>query len=168
MKSAPPILIPCPVCEAPDGYELVGYGAYGRPVVRCPRDGVWIAQGSPRIGDIAAAPQWEPGDPRRYAAILAAVRPHAKPGARLHDMGCGTGGMLAAARADGYAVTGSDISELAVESVRQMGIEAWAGRLIDIPVAGANVLTSACVFPHHIADWQTEVAGIRHVLQRGG
>lgn len=74
-----------------------------------------------------------PGDPygscfaytrHRLQSYLDRLLPAAAPGARLLDLGCGTGHHLAWARARGYAVAGTDGSEAMLAEARRLNPEA--------------------------------------------
>jgi SAM-dependent methyltransferase len=105
-------------------------------------------------------------DQRRFLADAPAR------GARLLDVGCGTGQFLAAARAAGYRVTGIDLSPTQVELARRrfrlpdvqaLSLEALAAR----HPAPFDVVTAFQVL-EHVADPRTFLVTLHAIVASGG
>jgi SAM-dependent methyltransferase len=89
-----------------------------------------------------------PGWSRRMEAEAMFLR--ARRGARLLDVGCGSGDWLAAMRARGWEVVGVDFDQAAVETARARGIEAHCGQLTDcgFPSQSFEAITLSHVIEH--------------------
>jgi len=94
-------------------------------------------------------------------------RPH--PGGRLLDVGCGTGYFIAAARADGYHVSGIDLSHGQLEVARRrfgltdvhaLTLDEYAGR---VAPASFDVVTAFQVL-EHVADPGSFLRRIRSLV----
>jgi len=135
----------CPVCSTGGSFSAVE--RHGRfTVLHCPACDVQFSEPMEAAGDafydsheLYAGPeiwytstktlQW---DQRMFLRD----RPH--PGGRLLDVGCGTGYFIAAARADGYHVSGIDLSHGQLEVARRrfgltdvhaLTLDEYAGRV---------------------------------------
>lgn len=113
---------PCPVCNAGRDRHFYAYRRYGLSmrVVICTGCGLLRSEPMPNEEELVAArgsldrlhrPAYSRSDcenrARRYLRGLGA---HARPGARLLDVGCGDGSFLALASASGLKCTGVDIA----------------------------------------------------------
>lgn len=99
---------------------------------------------APGTGDIS------PADRLRCDAAVALLRPHADPGARIADLGCGSGMLLGALRAAGWSrLAGIDPAPGAPEQARQQfkldcvqcGTLDQAPRLLDLSAMDVVCLT---------------------------
>jgi len=77
------------------------------------------------------------------------IVPRQPPPARLLDVGCGNGELLAAAAERGYEVEGIDVSETSAELCRSRGLSARAGDFLSADLGGPfDVLTMWDVVEH--------------------
>lgn len=91
------------------------------------------------------------------------IAPRLRPGSIL-EIGCGTGHMLAAAKARGRIVAGTELSPHHREYVkRQWGIEATES----LPAGSFDNVVSCNVF-EHIADPYEHLLAVRRILNPGG
>jgi 2-polyprenyl-3-methyl-5-hydroxy-6-metoxy-1,4-benzoquinol methylase len=88
---------------------------------------------------------------------------------RLLDVGCGTGGFLAAARERGWAVAGVDLIPSAVEVARGRGLDVRTGRLEDSgnPQAAWDVVSALHVL-EHVPDALTFLRTLARWVRPGG
>jgi SAM-dependent methyltransferase len=124
------------------------------------------------IHKIAAVEQvhwWYRGTREICFSLIAAALPRQRP-LRILDVGCGTGGNLAALRAFGHA-RGVDIDPLCLEYCRNRGLECAPGSLTELHAADQtldlittfDVLTQAAREEH-----DGIVQGMRRALAPGG
>jgi SAM-dependent methyltransferase len=108
----------------------------------------------------------------KYRSILSLLTNGAsQPGARLLDIGCDTGALLAFASEEfGWTVTGVEVSPLAAEAARRVhGIEVLADDVmnLDLPVGGYDYVTLVDVLEHTTEPLRL-LAKLRRVLRQGG
>lgn len=94
-----------------------------------------------------------------------------KPGARVADLGCGSGVFSDFLQRAGFAAVGVDISPklIAIGKSKYPGLELLQGDIEDLPFANEGldgVLLSGVV--HHFPDPRRCVAEVHRVLRRGG
>ncbi len=112
-----------------------------------------------------------PCDARRLtetAACIAAFLPDHS--ARLLDIGCANGGLLARLKEMGFAqVCGFDLPASCVESTRKLGIEAHIGSVTQHPpgVGKFDLIILSHVM-EHLRDVHQAVRGVEQLLQAGG
>jgi ubiquinone/menaquinone biosynthesis C-methylase UbiE len=104
---------------------------------------------------------WRP--PEAYLVFLDYLE--AKPGARLLDVGCGTGHLLRAAEDRGLAASGTDISEEGVQIARrtspQSNIVVGRGEQLDFPDGEFDFVTCIGALEHFLDMRQ----GLREMLR---
>jgi SAM-dependent methyltransferase len=87
-----------------------------------------------------------------YDEALAVLGRDLKPGARLLDVGCGSGGFLHRARLAGFAVSGLDFNSDRVKLLQSAGLDVFEGSLLDFarsrPDAKFDVVTLFQVLEH--------------------
>ncbi|HXT52478.1 MAG TPA: class I SAM-dependent methyltransferase [Thermoanaerobaculia bacterium] len=101
-----------------------------------------------------------------YAARLAVVRSHVA-GGRLLELGCATGGFLAAARAC-FEVQGLDVSAFAVEEARKKGLDAAVGSLEAAELAPFFDAIVAFDTIEHVTEPRRVAARAFELLRPGG
>jgi 2-polyprenyl-3-methyl-5-hydroxy-6-metoxy-1,4-benzoquinol methylase len=84
---------------------------------------------------------------RRYDRLTREVLPP-HPGARLLDVGCGSGAFLAQMREVGWTVVGQDVDEKAAAAARARGIEVRLGPLANDHGDSFDVITANHVIEH--------------------
>ena len=103
-------------------------------------------------------------------ALVAAVAP--SPHAHILDVGCGTGAVARAARAQapGATIVGLDPSLDMLEAARRGGVAAVVnGSLPELPFAGASFDVVVCAFVlTHVDDPDAAVRDMKRVLRAGG
>lgn len=109
---------------------------------------------------------------RKYHRVLSLMANGAThPGARLLDVGCDTGALLAVARDDfGWTVTGVEVSPQAAETARgTYGLDVLVGDLteLDLPIESYDYITLADVL-EHTAEPMGLLARVRRFLVPGG
>lgn len=90
---------------------------------------------------------------REGVEFSACYLPRPKPGARLLEVGCGSGGMLERMAGLGWNVSGVDLDQDAAERARARGLDVRAGELVD--VAHPDRSFDAIVLVHvieHVSD----------------
>ena len=170
----------CPVCSTGGSFSAVE--RHGRfTVLHCPACDVQFSEPMEAAGDafydsheLYAGPeiwytstktlQW---DQRMFLRD----RPH--PGGRLLDVGCGTGYFIAAARADGYHVSGIDLSHGQLEVARRrfgltdvhaLTLDEYAGRVAPMSFD----LVTAFQVLEHVADPAAFLRKIRTLVAPEG
>lgn len=88
---------------------------------------------------------------------------------RLLDIGCGAGTLLQAARKNGWAAQGLDVSPSAVTHVRKLGFEVFQGELqkAEFPSGHFDVITAAEIL-EHLSNPGLLVEEVARVLRPGG
>ena len=88
---------------------------------------------------------------------------------RLLDIGCGAGGLLLAARKNGWNAQGLDVAEQATEHVRKLGFEVFHGELqqAKFPSQHFDVITAAEIL-EHLSEPRLLVQEVARVLRPGG
>ena len=90
------------------------------------------------------------------------------PGAQLLDAGCG-GGLLAPHVPPGYRHVGADLSETALQTAREHGVEAVKADVADLPFEDASFdVVVAGEILEHVPDLGAVVAEAARVLKPGG
>lgn len=93
-----------------------------------------------------------------------------RPGARVLDLGCGTGNYTVPAAETGARVVGADLSrEMVARAARKSRLPHWVqadGHRLPFPDAVFDAAFAVLVL-HHIPDWERVVAEVRRVLGRG-
>lgn len=184
----------CPLCGAAGGRTvargrdyLIGYFQDVYEVRRCPSCQVMYTWPRPTAEELAAAYSrqglpWHDQEPvpegrSRLRRLLGRIAfgdlrwlPPLPPGARLLDLGCGTGGFLASLRGRGWQLVGVDISEEAVWRGRQLyDLELRAGTLAEqrFPDGHFDCVCAWHVL-EHLPDLQETLREIRRILRPGG
>jgi SAM-dependent methyltransferase len=105
---------------------------------------------------------------RRLDEIVATFEPYRQTN-RLLDVGCGAGSFLEAAARAGWRPHGVEVSRPAVEHVRRLGFEIFAGELesADHPDGHFDVVVASEVL-EHVADPRAMLREIARVLRPGG
>lgn len=91
-------------------------------------------------------------------------------GARLLDVGCGSGDFLELARAAGWSVQGSDFDAAAVATARSRGLDVQQGGLEVLQAAASasfDLITLSHVF-EHVHDQMSWLKELHRVLRQGG
>ena len=151
---------PCPSCRSPEAQPLFaqrfarieGGSIHGGYDVACCRlCGTLYADGIPSQPEFdryyqamskyespSAAGTTSPIDQRRFAEIAALVAPHLPAGARVLEIGCASGGLLAELVGRGVArAAGIDPSPACARTARELyGLDVRAGSVFDDPFAG--------------------------------
>jgi SAM-dependent methyltransferase len=88
---------------------------------------------------------------------------------RLLDIGCGAGGLLVAARKNGWNAQGLDVAEQATEHVRKLGFEVFHGELQQaaFPSQHFDVITAAEIL-EHLSEPRLLVQEVARLLRPGG
>ncbi|MBI4371702.1 MAG: class I SAM-dependent methyltransferase [Elusimicrobia bacterium] len=105
-----------------------------------------------------------------YDEALALLRRARAPGARLLDVGCGDGGFLHRAKAEGWAPSGLDFNPARAKALRERGFEIFDGALPELAArapAAFDALTIFQVLEHLDApnDWLRAASSL---LKPGG
>lgn len=111
-------------------------------------------------------------DLARFREVAASIRAYVpSPASRILEVGCATGGLLAALRDAGYpAVAGIDPSPACAEAVRRLyGIPATAGTLHDlgVPDGSSDVLVLVGVL-EHVRDLDGALERLSRAVSPGG
>jgi SAM-dependent methyltransferase len=179
--------ISCPVCDLKDTTPVLqsDAGALGvLTLVRCRNCGVAYLDPQPDPADMAPfyAPDYYGGAEAKFGTWVEGMRNLAgslrarrlaaglAPGARVLDVGCGDGRLLAAFAALGYACTGT---ERAQDHPRPgsaaAGVEIHTGDLAEVGLA--ENCFDLCVFWHvleHLHDPYESLVEARQILSPGG
>jgi SAM-dependent methyltransferase len=186
-------ILSCPMCNSHEwgDYSVVAFGSQahgGVPhfaVLRCRRHGVEFADAFPAAaepaseeasGDVESLTALYGDDPNRtfprYVQFMDRVEAIVGPGsgAVLHDVGCGMGHLLFEARRRGWRVQGSDIAPGVKLGIERQGVNCYIGSLsnLRIPSESCDVVTSFCVFPHHLAESRPDMVAVARMLKPGG
>jgi cyclopropane fatty-acyl-phospholipid synthase-like methyltransferase len=104
----------------------------------------------------------------RLEEITAAFSPYRREN-RLLDIGCGAGGLLLAARKNGWNAQGLDVAEQATEHVRRLGFEVFHGELqqAGFPAQHFDVITAAEII-EHLSEPRLLVQEVARLLRPGG
>ena len=156
----------------------------GSVIYQCPRCGLRGLSTRPRMEDLADFATTYARD--KYADWVGITRSgqldkdHAEvlerltgllgssEGRSMFDVGAGAGGFLKMAREQGYAVTGNDLSQGAVDLAAESGIELLLGDLADIDDPGQHdAVTLWCVLAH-VPDGSALMRDVLKVLKPGG
>ena len=88
---------------------------------------------------------------------------------KLLDIGCGAGGLLEAARGQGWQAQGLDVSSHAAKHVRGLGFEVFEGELSEAayPAQEFDVVTAAELL-EHIFDPRSLLQEVARILRPGG
>jgi len=88
---------------------------------------------------------------------------------RLLDIGCGAGGLLLAARKNGWNAQGLDVAEPATGHVRTLGFDVFHGELhqAQFPAQHFDVITAAEIL-EHLSEPRLLVQEVARVLRPGG
>jgi 2-polyprenyl-3-methyl-5-hydroxy-6-metoxy-1,4-benzoquinol methylase len=167
-------LVACDLCG---GKDFAIRDAATR-VMQCRRCGYRFTNPRPSQAEIAAAYSapaqydgWLAQDAGReimWSRRWALVKQFAK-GKRLLDVGAGIGTFLAHAHADGWDVTGTEISRSAIGIARERyGIALIEGQLEDIPTAGQFDLVTMWHVLEHLPSPSHAVTQCRDLLKTGG
>jgi 2-polyprenyl-3-methyl-5-hydroxy-6-metoxy-1,4-benzoquinol methylase len=129
-------------------------------------DRLWmraVKQYGAQLDEIERSHWWFAG---RRAVILSALRRFVRPGSRVLDFGCGSGG-LTAELARHYRVLGVDFSAPALEVARQRGLDV---RLIAGGEALPDGFDAACAFDviEHVEDDAVELKRLAAAVRPGG
>jgi 2-polyprenyl-3-methyl-5-hydroxy-6-metoxy-1,4-benzoquinol methylase len=105
---------------------------------------------------------------KRLDEIIAGFAPYKQTG-RLLDVGFGAGSLMEAAARAGWTASGVEVSEKAVEHVRQLGFDVFCGELADAhyPDGHFDVVTASEVL-EHVPDPRSLVAEIARIVRPGG
>jgi len=88
---------------------------------------------------------------------------------RLLDLGCGAGVIMEAAAAAGWKVSGLEISQTAVDHLRQFGYDVFKGELVEAHYStGTFDVVVASELLEHIPAPRTFVKEISRILRSGG
>jgi 2-polyprenyl-3-methyl-5-hydroxy-6-metoxy-1,4-benzoquinol methylase len=189
------LLRPCPICAGkeaetlhrqefylPEGHPLQG----GYDVAACEGCGfvyadtvvdqaaydLFYAKRSkyedPKTSTGSGQSEW---DARRLNEMSEAIaRRASSPGARILDLGCANGGLLAALKAQGFSnLTGVDPSPACAAATREIhGIKAVAASLYSLPDLGLfDIITLSHVL-EHLEDLRGAVRNFARLLRPGG
>ncbi len=88
---------------------------------------------------------------------------------RWLDVGCGAGSLMAAARRQGWEVTGTEVAAGAADAVRAQGFEVEFGELeaLDLPEEGFDVVSIIEVI-EHVPDPRQMLRTAERLLRKGG
>ena len=88
---------------------------------------------------------------------------------RLLDIGCGAGGLLLAARKNGWNAQGLEVAGQATEHVRSLGFEVFHGELqqAEFPSQHFDVITAAEIL-EHLSEPRLLVQEVARILRPGG
>ena len=106
----------------------------------------------------------------RFSHGLRRLKNFVPRGARILDIGCATGNFLRLAQAYGYDCYGLDISEFAVQYVRdEIGVPCFLGEVASagIPASYFDVVTMHHVL-EHVDDPIEYLQSVKRVLRKGG
>jgi 2-polyprenyl-3-methyl-5-hydroxy-6-metoxy-1,4-benzoquinol methylase len=107
---------------------------------------------------------------RRAADRLVRFVPAPSPGARLLDVGCGSGTYLALMRELGWTVHGVELDPGAVRTAREAGLDVRQGAMDDLDpqLDGTFDVVTAGHVIEHTHDPVAALAAVRNVLRPGG
>jgi 2-polyprenyl-3-methyl-5-hydroxy-6-metoxy-1,4-benzoquinol methylase len=169
---------PCNLCGGAE-IRVLESSPDGVRAVRCAACGLVRLDPPP---DLSAVPQhydegyfrpWieEQSSPRGrlWKKRLALLESHRKTG-RLLDVGCADGAFLSAAKASGWTVTGTEVSDWAVKNIpAKLGAEVKAGDIasVDLPDGSFDAITMWHVL-EHTPDPLADLRRIRALLKDDG
>ena len=104
----------------------------------------------------------------RLEEITAGFSPYRQSN-RLLDIGCGAGGLLLAARQNGWNAQGLEVAGQATEHVRSLGFEVFHGELqqAEFPAEHFDVITAAEIL-EHLSEPRLLVQEVARILRPGG
>lgn len=105
---------------------------------------------------------------RIRAEVADQLMPRIPAPARVLDVGCGAGEFMRAAAAAGYDVEGVDISEVAAEHCRTMGLQARAGDFLTMPFPGGYDIITMWDVMEHLSRPAAFLQRARELLAPGG
>ncbi len=174
----------CPVCGSSrrEDYEVVAVAKPRRlreeaAVLRCRQHGIELLDAAPRSYDSARPPMATERDHRsaqreqvRFGSFMRMVERVATPPGRLHDIGCGVGGLLSVAASRGWSVQGNELNETLATMVAAAGYTCMHGTLAElaIPSGSCDVVTSYCVVPNHLTEPNADLRQVLSMLRPGG
>ena len=105
---------------------------------------------------------------QRLEEITAEFAPYRRTN-KLLDIGCGAGGLLEAARTQGWRAQGLDVSSHAAQHVRELGFEVFEGELHEarLPAGEFDVVTAAELL-EHIFEPRALLQEVARILRPGG
>jgi ubiquinone/menaquinone biosynthesis C-methylase UbiE len=114
---------------------------------------------------------WETGKPSSHMRHFVK---HLKPGCRILDAGCGSGNNSIFLSEAGHAVTGIDISSVAISKAREeskrrgLKIQFDVGDLNDLPYRNEEFDATYCGYVLHHTNLSASLAGLARVLASSG
>lgn len=167
------------------GYPIVGHYRDDRaPMVRCTQCGYMAFDPMPTeemLNAFYSGEYWEPeqsaGEAQRvyengdFSGTVAAIREawRAVGGAanelKVHDIGCGYGGVVYALNRDGVAATGSDLSITAIAAANASGNQNVFRRTLDEHLASSEAVGVNMFFMSHSLEHMPEPRGILRTLR---
>ncbi len=180
----------CPLCGStelrvryrPGRTDSESQEIWSYSVGQCPRCGLFYRVPGikvDRVPDLYSAGDYtefldgdyRKGRKRKYRAALKAFSPlfDAGNGAKLLDMGCGTGAFMTIAKKRGFEAYGTDLSPSAVASSQETHGHGRVthGGLESVESSDFDVITMWSVLAH-IADPHDQMVAVRNLLKPGG
>lgn len=173
----------CPICQAEGG--RVRHVVRGYAIAACPRCGGWYLEDAPAVDYAGGYLERGQGAGERgggyfdyeseralhlrnFRRNLEILAEHGA-GRSLCDIGCASGHFLEAARAEGYAVAGVDVSTEGVARVRaRLGCPAWAGAVESMPPPGRFDTLTMWETIEHVPRPVEALSALRGWLRPGG